>query len=229
MLQSHLRGEAFRVNPNVPPTPSMDLDAFLMWGSKLILFAKNMCLCNMVTGWICRSNGCDCKMLSCQRQWLFMADRGHGACTMNINHSIMSSKHLQHMKSQLTREDHSSLIQDDPRLKFFICFDPGIQSTSFVWNSVVGNQAHRSSPVACEVSYLRNPLDEGRQVRVKKQLAVISWFGIHETMKNTWSQEMLRIFQRQNVSFPLSACCDTDIIWVHQQIRLNTLHQESWI
>ena len=32
------------------------------------------------------------------------------------------------------------------------------------------------SPVACEVSYLRNPLDEGRQVRVKKQLAVISWF-----------------------------------------------------
>ena len=109
-----LRGEAFRGNPNVPPTPSMDLDAFLMWGSKLILFAKKICACvTMVTGWICRSNGCDCKMLSCQRQWLFMADRGHGACTMNINHSIMSSKHLQHMKSQLTREDHwSKMIQD---------------------------------------------------------------------------------------------------------------------
>ena len=48
-----------------------------------------------VTGWVYRSNGCDCKMLSCQRQWQFMPDRGQGACTMNIlYHSIMISKDL---------------------------------------------------------------------------------------------------------------------------------------
>lgn len=223
MLQSHLQGEAFRGNPNVPPTPSMDLDAFLMWGSKLILFAKKICACVIYGDW-----------MNLQVEWLRLQDVVMPEAMAVHGRSRPRSMYNEHqsfyyvIETSTTYEKPTnsggSLIQDDPRLKFFICFDPGIQSTSFV-----GNQAHRSSPVACEVSYLRNPLDEGRQVRVKKQLAVISWFGIHETMKNTWSQEMLRIFQRQNVSFPLPACCDTDIIWVHQQIRLNTLHQESWI
>ena len=37
---------------------------------------------------------------------------------------------------------------------------------------------------------------------VKKQFAVICCFGNHATMEQTCSQEMLRIFQRQNVFSP---------------------------
>ena len=78
---------------------------------------KNMCLCNIwwldesagrmvATARCChaRGNGCSWQIAATEHvQWT----------SMNINHSIMSSKHLQHMKSQLTREDHwSKMIQE---------------------------------------------------------------------------------------------------------------------
>lgn len=122
MLQSQLRGEAFRGNPNVPPTPSMDLDAFLMWGSKLILFAKKICACVIYGDW-----------MNLQVEWLRLQDVVMPEAMAVHGRSRPRSMYNEHqsfyyvIETSTTYEkptNSGSLIQDDPRLKFFICFDP---------------------------------------------------------------------------------------------------------